>query len=194
MQDLLFAPAWWMLLIAAVVTLALFWVANSRLDSKLRGVALGMLGVVILWGVVGYLVETPVEAARDGSKKFVQAAVARDAAGLKALLAPEATLGRLGRDQIAEVGIKDAEDWGLASALVTGSDVETRGSQVVANLRIFSQHEGGKLQGMSTIRSDWEFVWTKTPEGWRIAQITPTKVGETDVAGVMDKYFGGRGK
>lgn len=190
MTDLLFSPAWWMLLVGAIMAIAMFWVANSRLDAKLRRASGVLIAVVFGWALTAYLVETPTEAALGGSKRFVEAAVARDTTVLRSLLSADASLGQLSRDQIVEIAPKYADEWGLKSLLVTGSDAQPMGSQVVANLRIFSQHEGGRsMGGISTLRSDWQFTWAKSSEGWRIVQITPTKIGETDVTGVISRYF-----
>lgn len=189
MQELIFAPSWWMLGLAVVVPIALFWVANNRLDKTLRLVSFALFGLAVLWIAVSVWIDTPRETADKGSHRFVEAAVGRDTRTLSGLLSPEVSLGSLGKEQILAVLPEYADEWGLRSALVTGTNLEDRGGQVVADLTIFSQHEGGPVSGLSTIRSSWEFVWGRTPDGWKIVQITPTKVGETSVSDVVGRYF-----
>lgn len=188
MSEILFAPDWWMLGLGVASAVALFFYANNRLDKKLRLISLVALLAVVGWGLLARFVETPVEAARKGTSRFIQAAVERDTRTMDELLSVAVALGRFGKPDILATTPGYADQWGLKSAYMTGTEVEARGSQVTARIRVLSTHEGGRTQ-VDTLPTDWEFVWAKEPEGYRIVEIIPLRIGTTDVRQVVENYF-----
>lgn len=191
MTEALFAPAWWMLLLGVIAAVALFVYANVRLSGKLRLASVGLLLATALWWALGRFVETPSEAAQDGTSKFVAAAVARDTTTLGSLLSPSVSLGRFGKQDILDTTPGYADRWGLKGAYITGDEIEVRGTQVVYRVRVISSHSGGQTN-VETLPTDWEFIWAKEPDGYRIIQITPLRIGTTDVRQVVESYFSNR--
>lgn len=193
MTEVLLAPTWWMIAAVAAGAVGLFVIGNSRLDNHLRWGGVGVLLAGVVWWAVAAAIQTPKEAARDGTRRLVAAVVARDAEGVEALLAPSATLGAFNREEIARSAPVYAEEIGLLSAFILAGELELRGSQVVHTVRIVSRHEGGRLRGPDTMTTDWQFVWSRLPEsqggGWRVVQITPVRIGTQEVSGVVGRFF-----
>ena len=190
LRDIAFAPSWWMLLAGLILGVGLFIYGNRRISVRMQRASLGVILLTGVWWLVGYLVVTPTEAAWDGTRAAVDAVVARDKSGLAKVLSPDAALGGLGKDQIVTLLPEYADEFGLKSALILGSDIDERGASVTVTIRVFSQHENAKrAMFMDSLRSEWQFVWRKEADGRKLVQITPTKVGETDVTQVVDQYF-----
>lgn len=191
--EILLAPTWWMLLAGLLAAVGLFIVGNARLDNRLRFGSVGVVVAVIAWWGVGAMVETPTEAARNGTKRFVAAVVQRDTEKMLGLMAPAATLGAFSREDIAAAAKLYAEEFGLVGAAVLASEVEPRGSQLNCTIRVISRHEGGRRGAPDTLPTDWQFTWGRLPQsdggGWRIVQITPIRVGNQEVSGIIGRYF-----
>jgi hypothetical protein len=182
-----------MLLAGVLVVLALAVMGNRRLDKRLYASSGAALLLVLVWFGVSRLVETPREAALGGTRAFVAAVVQRDTQVLTDLLAPAATLGAFNREDIAQSATIYAEEFGLKGALITGSEVEERGTQVNCTIRVISTHEAGRRGAPDTMPSDWQFTWGRLPDseggGWRIVQITPIRIGSQEVSGIVSRFF-----
>lgn len=192
MYDLIFAPSWYFLAGALLVGLGVTGYALIRGIPAQRKVGLAILLVAVLWIVADVLVTTPAEAATKGTKRFVAAVVARDKDAIRSLLSPSVALVSLGRDDIATLVPKYADDWGLKSALITDTQTEEASGEVTASIHVFSSHESQKIP--DTIPSDWQFIWAKEGDEWHIVKITPIKVGTADLQNIKDGYFGARRK
>jgi len=193
LEDVLFAPEWWMLVAGTLLAVVAFVLGNRRLDNKLMASSGVLLLFVGIWWLIGWSVETSREAALGGTRRFIAAVVARDERLMIELLSPAATLGAFNRDDIASSAKVYAEQFGLKSALITGSELEERGSQVNCTIRVISQHEGGQRNSPDTLPTDWQFTWGKMPESdggnWKIVQITPIRIGNQEVSGIVGRFF-----
>ena len=193
LEDVLFAPEWWMLVAGTLLAVVAFVLGNRRLDNKLMASSGVLLLFVGIWWLTGWSVETSREAALGGTRRFIAAVVARDERLMTELLSPAATLGAFNRDDIASSAKVYADQFGLKSALITGSELEERGSQVNCTIRVISQHEGGQRNSPDTLPTDWQFTWGKMPESdggkWKIVQITPIRIGNQEVSGIVGRFF-----
>lgn len=193
LEDVLFAPEWWMLVAGTLLAVVAFVLGNRRLDNKLMASSGVLLLFVGIWWLIGWSVETSREAALGGTRRFIAAVVARDERLMIELLSPAATLGAFNRDDIASSAKVYADQFGLKSALITGSEIEERGSQVNCTIRVISQHEGGQRNSPDTLPTDWQFTWGKMPESdggkWKIVQITPIRIGNQEVSGIVGRFF-----
>ncbi len=193
LEDVLFAPEWWMLVAGTLLAVVAFVLGNRRLDNKLMASSGVLLLFVGIWWLIGWSVETSREAALGGTRRFIAAVVARDERLMTELLSPAATLGAFNRDDIASSAKVYADQFGLKSALITGSELEERGSQVNCTIRVISQHEGGQRNSPDTLPTDWQFTWGKMPESdggkWKIVQITPIRIGNQEVSGIVGRFF-----
>jgi len=193
LEDVLFAPEWWMLIAGTLLAVVAFVLGNRRLDNKLMASSGVLLLFVGIWWLIGWSVETSREAALGGTRRFIAAVVARDERLMIELLSPAATLGAFNRDDIASSAKVYADQFGLKSALITGSELEERGSQVNCTIRVISQHEGGQRNSPDTLPTDWQFTWGKMPESdggkWKIVQITPIRIGNQEVSGIVGRFF-----
>lgn len=193
LEDVLFAPEWWMLVAGTLLAVVAFVLGNRRLDNKLMASSGVLLLFVGIWWLIGWSVETSREAALGGTRRFIAAVVARDERLMIELLSPAATLGAFNRDDIASSAKVYADQFGLKSALITGSELEERGSQVNCTIRVISQHEGGQRNSPDTLPTDWQFTWGKMPESdggkWKIVQITPIRIGNQEVSGIVGRFF-----
>jgi hypothetical protein len=195
MYDLLFSPPWYLLSLVTIVGLVIAYLSNKRLDTRTRNMGLRIVAVAIVWFITGWLVETPKEAADAGMHRMVKAVVAADQQAMRRELAPEVALGSLGRDEVVAFLASVSEEWGLKSITITGLDMEERGTEVVATLRVISQHDAAKLSGIPALRSDFQVIFANHPQhspdtpAWQITQITPLKLGDTDIQEVARKYF-----
>ena len=193
LEDVLFAPEWWMLIAGTLLAVVAFVLGNRRLDNKLMASSGVLLLFVGIWWLIGWSVETFREAALGGTRRFIAAVVARDERLMIELLSPAATLGAFNRDDIASSAKVYADQFGLKSALITGSELEERGSQVNCTIRVISQHEGGQRNSPDTLPTDWQFTWGKMPESdggkWKIVQITPIRIGNQEVSGIVGRFF-----
>jgi len=193
LEDVLFAPEWWMLVAGTLLAVVAFVLGNRRLNNKLMASSGVLLLFVGIWWLIGWSVETSREAALGGTRRFIAAVVARDERLMIELLSPAATLGAFNRDDIASSAKVYADQFGLKSALITGSELEERGSQVNCTIRVISQHEGGQRNSPDTLPTDWQFTWGKMPESdggkWKIVQITPIRIGNQEVSGIVGRFF-----
>lgn len=193
LSDVIFAPEWWMVVAAVLVGIGAFVVGNRRLDKKLMRGGVGVVLLAGVWWGIGAWVETDREAVEGGTKRFVAGVVDRKPEELTKLMAPAATLGAFNREDIAAAAGVYAEEFGLKGALITGSEFEERGTQVNFTIRVISRHEGGARGVPDTLPTDWQFTWGKLPAseggGWRIVQITPVRVGNQEVSGIVGRFF-----
>lgn len=176
-----------MLLVGFLAGAALCFLGNKRLDKVLMCAGIAVILAVVVWAVAATLVETPRETARDGTKRFVAAVVAKDQFKMGEELSPNVTLGMLTKTDILQAATKYAEKWGLTRAVVTSSELEERGTQINCAVTIFSQHEGAEAP--PTMKTEWVFTWGQTAEGWKVIQISPVRIGDQDVTAIVRRYF-----
>jgi hypothetical protein len=193
MYELLFAPPWYYEAAVLVAGVALLFYALRQGASAPRKVALGLITAGLAWAALDWAVVTPSEAATSGSKRFAAAVVSRDSGAIRALLSPNVSLVRLGREDIATMLPQYADEWGVKSATITDTQIEERGPEVVASIHVFSQHDNPKVP-ISTLTSDWQLIWVNEQGAWRITQIVPVKIGTADLQGITEKYFSGKSR
>jgi hypothetical protein len=193
-REWLFNTPWWMLIGLFIAGVAVWWSGNNRQHKNLKRAGLAVLLLAVIWAVVGWAIDTPIERATKGTRQFVHSVVARDRQTLGNLLHPRAALGRWGRQDIIDGALTYADQYGLRNATITGLDLDDQeqAGMITVDIAVFSTHESPMLP-VSTIRSEWRLDWWENDSGqWQIKAITPRKVGNMDMKEVTDRYFTNR--
>jgi hypothetical protein len=180
MRDFFFSTPWWVFVVVATAAVFLLVSGNNRQDKplKLAGLLVILAGLVLF--IVSYVVDTPPEIARRQTKQFVNAVVDRDGAKLDALLHTNASILAWNKADIILGSKLYADQYGVKSAFITSLDLEEHDSLVVSKIVVLSTHEGGSMP-INTMTSTWELNWWKTPNGWKLKDITPIAVGQNEL-------------
>jgi hypothetical protein len=195
-RELFFHTPWWLLVAVFVAGVAVWWSGNNRQKQSLKTIGLFVLGFGIVWAVVGYFVDTPIEKVTKGTKAFVNAVIKRDKATLNNLLHPKATLYRWGRQDIIDGSVEYADRYGLKSAYITRDEVPQppQAGMVTVTLGAISNHDSSTLP-INTINSEWTVDWWETDDGrWLIHDIRASKVGNMNMEEINRQYFTGRAR
>jgi len=143
----------------------------------------------ILLGVVSYLVDTPKEKVIKGTHAILQATVARDKTILAANLHPNATLAGWRRQQIIDGAVQYADQFGLKSATITGTEIKENPGMITVTMRVIGTFQSQKLP-YDNVPTDWQLDWWGTTNGkWLLKDITPIGSGNLKGDQMSRQYF-----
>ena len=192
MQDFLFDTPWWAFVLIGIVGVALFMSGNSRQNKGALRAGVTMLLVGVLLAILSYLVDTPKEKVIKGTHALVTAVVNRDKATMNAELHPGATLAGWKRQQIIDGAVTLADQFGLKSATVTGTEVKVdQSSSITVTIRVIAQFQGKELP-YDNVPTDWQLNWWEMPDGkWLLKEIVPMGSGNLSGNQLSKQYFNG---
>lgn len=180
MSEFFFDVPWWALALIGTIGIALFVSGNRRQQSGRRTAGLAVIGVAILWGVVSYLVDTPIEICQNQTRQFVAAVVGRDWGTFTRLTAPQADFKFVGssweidgRDKLVDSMKADIDQIGLKGAHITSMQPVQKPNAVVIRMRVYS------IQDISLgepLDSEWELEWRPAGKQWQLAEIRGIRV------------------
>lgn len=189
MQRWLFETPWWLLIAIGVAAVALLLSGNNRQSRPRKFAGLGVLvGGAALWAT-SFFVETPREIAVRQTHQAIGAVVAKDRPTLDALLHSKAALMGWGRDQILTGAIDYADRYALNAAHVTSIHGEPADSIVTVTVSLISRHDP-KSAVMEAVPSTWELKWMDTSQGWKLKEIVPIRIFQTDRSQLPGNVFG----
>lgn len=189
MQRWIFETPWWMLIAIAAAAVGLLVSGNNRQDRQLKWTGLGILAAGLGLWLVSWLVETPREIAIRQTRQAIAAVLAKDRSTLDGLLHARAALLGWGKEQILDGAVEYHERFGLQSAYVTSIDGSPVDSIVTVTVSVLSRHDGRRTM-IDTIPSTWELKWQDTTAGWRLKEIVPIRIGQTDRSQLPGGLFG----
>ena len=191
MRDLLFDTPWWLLTLIGIVGVALVMSGNGRQNKRILRAGVAVLLAGVLLAVVSYLVDTPKEKVIKGTHALVDAAVTRDKATVAANLHPNAALAGWNRQQIIDGMARYADEFGLKSATITGTDVKESSGTIIVTMRVMATFQG-KDMPYDNVPTDWQLEWWETSDGkWLLKNITPLGSGNLSGGQMSKQYFNG---
>ena len=172
MREILFHPSLWMVAAGLAVAAGLFFYGNSRLLSTIRNAGLAIFGLVMVWCVAAYFVQTPIEQCITRTHAIVAAVESGDWKGLETKLDPNTTLEMFnGARAIAGATELAASSYGLKNIRVFG----TEAMQGVGSIDVsFS----AILEGAQPTTSNWRFEYEERSDGLLLARIVPISIGQ----------------
>jgi hypothetical protein len=181
--EFLFNTPWYWLLGVAALGGVIFVRGNARRQTGLRNVGVTLIALAVLWSVVNYYVDTPLEICTRGTRRMVQAFDQRDWPGFASVLAPNADVAVLGsplsiytsRQQIVRNAEVAQDTYKLHSTRISSIAVQRAPAQITLVVRIWtdSDYAGGR-----PFPSDWKLDWQQTADGWRLIHITAMQIGQ----------------
>jgi len=188
MRHWILETPWWLLILFAVAAVGLLVSGNNRQSSRLKMAGVGvLLAGGILWAV-SYFIETPREISIRQSRQFVAAVSARDRGAIEPLLHPKASMLRWNRDDILHYAVDYADTYGLQSVWITGIDADPVDSVVTVTLSVLSRHDAKRAM-VDTVPSTWELKWMDTPAGWKLKEIVPIRIMNTERSQLQARLF-----
>ncbi len=176
MNDFLFDTPIWALGLPLIVAIGLLVSGNARQNSNLLRGGLAALLIVLLWGVVGYFVDTPKEAASRRTRQLIAAVDARDWETAKNLLDPKTSLLMYrNRDEIIDAGRRTVEQQNVKNFHITALQAESTASTVTVTVRLFTEQEA---TGGRPFPTDWKFDWHNLGSGWQLYTIEYLQLGD----------------
>lgn len=179
----LFAAPWWVLAIAFAAALALLFVSLSRTEKRLRQAAVLVLLLVLIWAVVGLVVETPVEEVRGRTVEMIEAYEQTDWERLSQLVDEETRFSTMLRGQEIVDAAKLTHD-ALQHGEITVSSVETQrdGLGILVIVRVTSEQQNQWVPRLTTL---WKFDYRKYGGEWQLERVEPMATEHLDPVNIL---------
>ncbi len=193
-MTLLYATPLYVLLTLLLAGGIAAWTGNQRQKPTMRNVGLGLIALAVVLLTVSFLVETDLEKVKRLNKELVQAVPNRNWPKFADLLDPDATLGTVettifgNRDKLVQGAKAAAEQWGVTSATITGTDeTQDASKDVTIDINVLTKQDktDGVLPGTL---SSWRMVWSPTGKEWHCRQIICLKIGN-EQGGHVEKFI-----
>ena len=174
MNDLLLDPSWWMLAVALIAGVALWWQGNQRQDKTLKRVGLGVLLLGVVWASVSWFIDTPKEGAERRTRQIVNAVEGRDWQRLRSLLDERTAFRPIynNRDDLVEGARATADQIGLRNVRILGMNVQQKDTVILVDFRALSEQD--RTGGQNTV-TDWQFDYQNRGGGWKLYEIRPLR-------------------
>jgi hypothetical protein len=174
MQEFLFNPALWIPVAALAAAIGVFIYGNNRVKPAIRNAGVGLVGLVLVWAVAAYLVQTRVEQCVTRTHAILAAVEAADWTQLRALLDKNTTLSFLpggGGDAIRQAAQNSAEAYGLKDIRTLRTTAEQRALEGV-DVTIDTL-----LEGAQPLNATFRFEYEQRSDGILLAKIVPITIG-----------------
>ena len=172
---------WPLVAVLGLVALVLFVVANRRDDARMGIFAVATTVVAVAVAIVGVLVETPAERARDATRALVEDAAAGRIDDMIDRLTPDATL-HVGR--VASPGYPLSDLTRSLDALRRSQRIEENSITALASAPVDPERVYVELSCLTRTASSYGYVpsrwiieWVDDSSGtWRIRSITAMSI------------------
>lgn len=190
-SDYFFNTPWWLPTAIVVVGAVVFYVANNRVEKRLRAVGLSIILLGVVVAVVSYFVNTDLEKAESHTRQLVSAVGKKDWDAVRTLLdnntsvsiAGAVTLYR-GRDQVAAKAKEASERHGFQSVNVTGTESRQDQTLITVGVAVVSVQDAVG----APMPSRWEFDYLEASDGWYLNEIRAIEIGRQRGEGMEDMF------
>ena len=181
MNELLFDTPWWLPVAIVAAGLVVFVTGNKRVEPKVR---LGGLLVIVLGiglAALSYFVDTALETAERRSHELVEAFEDADWPRVSSILAPNTAVTVLNatiysnREDIVANAQKAHERYRFQSLNILSSTATQTQTEITITIVLLSQQDAVA----SMLRSEWQFEWRQSAEGWALTEIRALKIGQS---------------
>jgi len=171
LSQLLFDTPWWLPTGIALAGVVLFFYANVRREWKLRNAGAGVVLLAILLAAISYGVDTDIEKVNKRTKQFVTAVNERDWTTFRSLLDTRTSFAIYrNADELTSGAEKTSDAIGLKSVTVFSMEPQQTDTLITVYLAVWSTQDFTMLR---PIKSNWQFDWQETSEGWVLRTIRP---------------------
>jgi len=171
LSQLLFDTPWWLPTSIALAGVVLFFYANARREWKLRNAGAGVGLLAILLAAISYAVDTDIEKVVKRTKQFVTAVNERDWTTFRSLLDTRTSFAMYrNADELTSGAEKTSDAIGLKSVTVFSMEPQQTDTLITVYLAVWSTQDFTMLR---PIKSNWQFDWQETSEGWVLRTIRP---------------------
>jgi len=171
LSQLLFDTPWWLPTSIALAGVVLFFYANARREWKLRNAGAGVVLLAILLAAISYGVDTDIEKVNKRTKQFVTAVKERDWTTFRSLLDTRTSFAMYrNADELTSGAEKTSDAIGLKSVTVFSMEPQQTDTLITVYLAVWSTQDFTMLR---PIKSNWQFDWQETSEGWVLRTIRP---------------------
>jgi len=171
LSQLLFDTPWWLPTSIALAGVVLFFYANARREWKLRNAGAGVVLLAILLAAISYAVDTDIEKVNKRTKQFVTAVNERDWTTFRSLLDTRTSFAMYrNADELTSGAEKTSDAIGLKSVTVFSMEPQQTDTLITVYLAVWSTQDFTMLR---PIKSNWQFDWQETSEGWVLRTIRP---------------------
>ena len=142
-----------------------------RGDRRVGRIGLIAVGVLIVWGAMSYLVQTPVEAALARTRRLAADFDAQDWPAFGKLIDPETRFyGRLKGQQITEAARLTHDATGASGVSVLSARATRDGEAISVTMRVLSRHDRAQLRSVVTL---FRFDFHRRGGQWKLEAIEP---------------------
>jgi hypothetical protein len=179
MSEFLFNPALWMPAVGFIVAIVVFVFGNNRVKPAIRNTGLGLLGLMFVWCIAAFFIETRVEQCISRTKAIVYSVEAADWTKMTSLLDKRTSLMFMhGPDEIMSGTEKAAGNYGLKQVrILSTTAIEGPGTIDVTFTAL--------LEGAQPLTTTFRFEYEQRSDGMLLANIVPVKIGDRPVEEVV---------
>jgi hypothetical protein len=189
MPDSVHAP-WGLIVCLAIVTVFCFYIANARLNNRLKQTAVSLLIFTVALAAIRIFFPTNIERVEQATRDLCQSAVDGNWTVFKSFLAPDITIaaGSVNPifskpDQVAIAAKYTCDTQHVTTIKIIGMKSTQIADTITTLCKIITIQDSTAGQ---PVPSTWSLEWRRTGHTWFLVRVTLTDIGGQGTADFPD--------
>lgn len=187
-MEFLLSPPSWVWIVGPALAIGVWVYGNNRTDAKIRWAGFGLLLGGLLWGVVSFMIDTPLEASVKRTRDIVRLASEEKWDEFQGKFDAQTTIGAgplalRGAEPIRKIVESNWNRYQFRSVTILSLVAVQSGSLISVEISVLSDMQFPQ-------RSSWRFDYEKRSDGVLLARIEPLSVDGANIEQIRARLGG----